>query len=262
MFKKNVLSFLRSYSRNIKKSVIMHVLGIPESVVEEMIKPIMKEIVVDSLKSVEFSIFASESVVDVKFSVSASDEVLVDREINDLKLKFTNILKDNIFGFDNDTIESVIGCLLLENKKTISFAESCSGGMIAAAVTNVPGSSLYFKGSTVVYSNSLKMKLLNVKEKTLADYGAVSGETAKEMAAGILRLSGTDYALSTTGIAGPHGSTKEKPVGLVYVGFADKNKTESFKFTFSGIRMEIRKKTVNTVLDLLRRRLIVESSKK
>ncbi|MDR1401204.1 MAG: nicotinamide-nucleotide amidohydrolase family protein [Endomicrobium sp.] len=165
-------------------------------------------------------------------------------------------LKDSIFDFDKGAIESVIGRLLVENKKTISFAESCSGGMISAAVTNVSGSSSYFKGSVVVYSNYLKIKLLSVKEETLADYGSVSSETAKEMAEGILRLSGSDYAFSTTGIAGPCGSTKEKPIGLVYVGFADKNKAESFKFNFSGTRLEVRKKTVDAVLDLLRRRLI------
>ncbi|GMO64997.1 MAG: hypothetical protein Nk1A_1960 [Endomicrobiia bacterium] len=258
MFEESVLSFLKNRSKNIKRNVFLHVFGVAEPIVEEMIKSVMKEIEFSGLGSMEFSIFADESVVDIKFSVFASNEVFVNKAINDLKLKFAYVLKDNIFVFDKDTIESLVGRLLLENKKTISFAESCSGGMIAAAVTNVSGSSSYFKCSVVAYSNNLKMKLLNVKEKTLADHGAVSGEIAKEMVEGVLRLSGSDYAFSTTGIAGPHGNTKEKPVGLVYVGFADKNKTENFKFNFNGTRTEIRKKTVNTVLNLIARRLIAK----
>ena len=258
MFEENPLPFLKNYSKNIKRNVVLHVFAVAESVVEEITKSVMKEIKFSGLKSIKFDILTDESVVDIKFSVSASNEVFVNKAINDLKLKFANVLKDNIFGFDGDTIEFVTGRLLLENKKTISFAESCSGGMIAATVTNVPGSSLYFKGSVVVYSNNLKMKLLNVKEKTLVNYGAVSSEIAKEMVESILRLSGSDYAFSTTGITGPHGNTKGKPVGLVYVGFADKNKTESFKFNFNGTRTEIRKKIVNTVLDLMRRRLIAK----
>jgi nicotinamide-nucleotide amidase len=134
--------------------------------------------------------------------------------------------------------------------------------MIAAAITAVPGSSVYFKNSVVSYSNGSKIKLLKVKKETLKTFGAVSAETAEEMAKGVLKLSGSDYAFSTTGIAGTDGGTKAQPVGLVYIGFADKNKTESFKFKFVGTRKDIRKKAVNTALDLLRRILIGKKSEK
>jgi nicotinamide-nucleotide amidase len=259
MFEENVEPFLKNYSVGIKKNGILHVFGITESAVEEMIKPIMEEVSGNS-KFVEFSILANISVIDIKFSVSGTEELLVDETISKLKLGLGSILKDNIFGSDNDTLASVAGQLLFENKKTVSFAESCTGGNIAAAITAIPGSSLYFKSSVVTYSNESKTKLLGVKEETLTNFGAVSQETAKEMAEGILKLSDSDYAFSVTGIAGPYDGTKENPVGLVYVGFADKEKTESFKFNFNGTRKDIRKRAVNTVLDLLRRKLIVKHS--
>ncbi|MDR0800202.1 MAG: competence/damage-inducible protein A [Endomicrobium sp.] len=260
MFERSVEPFLKSCSSGIKKNAVLHVFGIAEAAVEEMIKPVMKEAGFGDSKSVEFGILASKSVIDIKFSVSGTDGLIVDETINNLKFRFGNVLKDNIFGCGSDTLASAAGRLLLENKKTVSFAESCTGGMAAAAITDVPGSSLYFKSSVVTYSNESKMKFLGVKEKTLTKFGAVSGETAEEMAEGILKLSDSDYALSATGIAGPDGGTVEKPVGLVYIGFADKKKTESFKFNFYGTRKDIREKTVNTALDLLRRKLIAKCS--
>ncbi|MDR3253836.1 MAG: competence/damage-inducible protein A [Endomicrobium sp.] len=261
MFEKNIEPFLKNCAVGIKKNAVLHVFGISESAVEEMIRPIMQRVMFDDSKSVEFGILANESVIDIKFSVYGTDELFVDKTIDDLKLKFTGILKDNIFGAGDDTLASVVKQMLFRKKKTISFAESCTGGMIAAAITDIPGSSLYFKSSVVAYSNESKIKLLNVKEDTLMNFGAVSKETAKEMAEGVLKLSNSDYAFSATGIAGPAGGAEEKPVGLVYIGFADKYKTEIFKFNFSGTRKDIRKKTVNTVLDLFRRKLLVESYK-
>jgi nicotinamide-nucleotide amidase len=260
MFKENVEPFLKNYSVGIKKNGVLHVFGITESAVEEMIKPIIEEAKSGDSKSVEFGIFASKSVIDIKFSVSGADELLVDETISKLKFSFCSILKDNIFGSDNDTLASVVGQLLLENKKTVSFAESCTGGNIATAITDIPGSSLYFKSSVVTYSNESKIKFLGVKEETLMIFGAESKETAKEMAEGVLKLSDSDYAFSVTGIAGPGDDTKEKPIGIVYIGSADKEKTESFKFSFNGTRKDIRKRTTNTVLDLLRRKLIVKHS--
>ncbi|GHT58977.1 hypothetical protein AGMMS49950_02630 [Endomicrobiia bacterium] len=252
MFEENVESFLKSYLMGVKKNSVLRVFGLAESDVAERIKSVIEEANSNYGKAVEFGILANDSIVDVKFSVSGGDELFVDKIIKNLKLEVNNVLKDNIFGSDSDTLAFVVGRLLIEKKKTVSFAESCTGGKIAATITDVPGSSLYFKSSVVAYSNESKIKLLGVKKETLSSFGAVSKETAKEMAKGVLKLSGSDYAFSATGIAGP-GGTKEKPVGLVYIGFADKKKTESFKFNFNGTRKDIRERTVNTVLDLLRR---------
>ena len=124
--------------------------------------------------------------------------------------------------------------LLLKKGLTLSTAESCTGGMVAARIVNVPGSSQYFLGGVVAYDNSVKVKLLGVKEETLKAYGAVSPQTAKEMVEGVKRLLGTDCAVSTTGIAGPTGGTKEKPVGLTYIGVSVGNRVEVFEFIFKG----------------------------
>ncbi len=115
---------------------------------------------------------------------------------------------------------------------TVSTAESCTGGMVASRIVNVPGSSEYFMGGVVAYDNSVKMKVLNVKAETLLKYGAVSEETAREMALGVKELLGTDCSISTTGIAGPTGGTPEKPEGLTFIGICYKNRVEVFKFIF------------------------------
>ena len=262
MFEENVEPFLKSYSSGIRKNVSLRVFGLSESAIAEAIKPVIEEAKFGDSQAVEFGILASDSIVDIKFAVSGSDEFVVDSSIKNLNLRFGEVLKDNIFGYNDDTLASVVGKLLIQNRKTVSFAESCTGGKIAAAITDIAGSSLYFKSSVVTYSNESKLKILSVKEETLKNFGAVSEDTAKEMARGILNLSGSDYAFSVTGIAGPVGGSKDKPVGLVYVGFADNKKTESFKFNFVGTRKDIRDKAVNTVLDCLRKKLIEKQSKK
>jgi nicotinamide-nucleotide amidase len=256
MFEENVEPFLKSYSSGIRKNASLRVFGLSESAVAEAIKPIIEEAKFGDSQAVEFGILASDSIVDIKFAVSGVNEFVVDNAVKNLNLRFGDVLKDNIFGYNEDTLASVVGKLLIQKRKTVSFAESCTGGKIASAITDVAGSSLYFKSSAVTYSDESKIKILGVKEETLKNFGAVSEETAKEMAGGILNLTVSDYAFSVTGIAGPGRGSTVKPVGLVYVGFADKKKTESFKFNFVGTRKDIRDKTVNTVLDLLRKKLI------
>jgi nicotinamide-nucleotide amidase len=262
MFEENVEPFLKSYSFGIRKNVSFHVFGLSESAIAEAIKPVIEEAKFGDSQAVEFGILASDSIVDIKFTVSGSDEFFVDNSIKNLNLRFGEVLKDNIFGYNDDTLASVVGKLLIQKRKTVSFAESCTGGKIASAVTDIAGSSLYFKSSVVTYSNESKLKILGVKEETLEKFGAVSEETAKEMARGILNLSESDYAFSVTGIVGPGGCSKDKPIGLVYVGFAATKKNESFKFNFTGTRRDIMDKTVNTVLDCLRKKLIEKQPKK
>jgi len=141
--------------------------------------------------------------------------------------------------------------LALEKNLWIATAESCTGGLISAELTSVSGSSGCFGYGVATYSNEAKIKLLNVSETTLAKYGAVSPETAEEMACGLLSLSNADIALSITGIAGPCGGSPEKPVGLVYCGIADIKGVDVVQFMFSGSREEVRKKTVLNALELL-----------
>ena len=122
--------------------------------------------------------------------------------------------------------------LLLQKGLKLSTAESCTGGLVAARIVNVPGSSEYFMGGVVAYDNSIKMKVLNVSTETLLKFGAVSEETAREMVLGVKKLMNTECAISTTGIAGPTGGTPEKPVGLTYIGISVGDRVEVFKFIF------------------------------
>ncbi len=137
----------------------------------------------------------------------------------------------------------------------ISCAESCTGGLVGAALTEIPGSSEIFNGSAVTYSNEAKKKILGVSEETLKNFGAVSKQCAKEMAEGSLRIFDSDFAVSTTGIAGPDGGTELKPVGTVCFGIAGKNSTETFTKFFPGNRQEVREKSVNFILNELLKKI-------
>lgn len=136
--------------------------------------------------------------------------------------------------------------------KTMCCAESCTGGLIGAAMTDMAGSSEYFLGSAVTYSNEAKMKLLGVREQTLADHGAVSEETASEMALGAAAMFGADYSVAVTGIAGPGGKTPTKPVGLVYIAVSDGSRVVVTKNNFEGGRQQVRDSTVMEACGLLK----------
>jgi PncC family amidohydrolase len=144
-----------------------------------------------------------------------------------------------------------IASLLKKKGLWIATAESCTGGLIAHKLTNVPGSSEYFKGGVVSYSNEVKMKLLGVREETLREYGAVSEQTAREMANGVRKLLDVDIAIATTGIAGPGGATPTKPVGLVYASLSSPEKTIVKKFVFKGEREENKESFANAALNIL-----------
>lgn len=145
-------------------------------------------------------------------------------------------------------VEELVRLLTQQNKK-IATAESCTGGMISQMITSVPGASAVFDCGIVSYSNEIKKSILGVRAQTLEKYGAVSEQTALEMAQGVKKLSGADYALSVTGIAGPGGGSKEKPVGTVYVGIVHPEGSEVCLFHFSGNRDEIRKQTAQAALE-------------
>lgn len=153
-------------------------------------------------------------------------------------------------------IEYIIGESLLKNKLTISTAESCTGGMVAAKLISYPGISASYLEGAITYSNEAKISRLGVKKETLLKYGAVSQETAKEMAIGIAELSKSNVAISTTGLAGPGGGSTEKPVGLVYIGVYLDGETVVKKFNFTGERDEIRKETTISALNFLSELLI------
>ena len=152
-----------------------------------------------------------------------------------------------VIGMDDET-ERKAAHLLTKNGKTVAVAESCTGGLIAHRLTNVPGSSTYFMRGLVTYNNEAKIELLGVDKNLIEGKGAVSAEVAEQMARGVRERSETDIGLATTGIAGPGGGTEEKPVGLVYMGLSTKGGTETKKFNFSGNRWEIKEQTSEKAL--------------
>lgn len=156
----------------------------------------------------------------------------IEAEIATLK----NLIGDVIYSYEDDTLEGCIGKLLKRYSKTLSTAESCTGGLIASMITSVPGASEYFLGSVVSYANSVKQDVLGVPEDILKNFGAVSSECVGAMADGVRKLTGTDFAVATSGIAGPGGGSEEKPVGLVWIGVSSKRGTETFKLVFNSDR--------------------------
>ena len=152
-------------------------------------------------------------------------------------------------------MEEVVVKTLIHNKITISTAESCTGGLISDRLTNVPGVSSVYIGGLVAYSNIQKINLLEVKEKTLLDHGAVSEKTAIEMASGARKRFDSDVGISTTGIAGPEGGSPEKPVGLVYIGFSSKTISKSYKFEFNHDRITNKMISSQVALNILRKNI-------
>jgi len=161
-----------------------------------------------------------------------------------------------VYGYGDDTLDEVVGQLLKDNDRTLSVAESCTAGLLGAAITSVPGASVYFKGGVLAYSNDVKVRQLGVSVDILEQYGAVSEECAIAMAAGCRERFETDYALSITGIAGPDGGTDEKPVGTVWVGLATAREQRARCLQLGGLRDAIRRRSVFGALEMLRREIL------
>ena len=189
----------------------------------------------------------------ITLSLSAKDDTTVTDELDRIENEIRGLLNPFIFATGHDTMEKVVGRALLYQGLTLSIAESCSGGLIAHHVTNVPGSSAYFKGGVVVYSNELKTDLLNVNPDTLKAHGAVSEQTVREMVQGLKNRFKTDLSIAVTGIAGPEGGTAEKPVGTVFIGMNARDRTYSRRYRFWGNRGRIKQETAFMALDWIRR---------
>ncbi|TKB07936.1 CinA family nicotinamide mononucleotide deamidase-related protein [Desulforhopalus sp. IMCC35007] len=168
----------------------------------------------------------------------------------------TTVLGDSIYGINRDSMEKVVGNLLIGQSLTLSIAESCTGGLICSKITDTPGSSEYLLGGVVSYSNFLKSEYLGVSNDLLNKHGAVSREVAEAMAVGVRVRSKSDIGLSVTGIAGPSGGSDEKPVGTVYIAIATTEENWVTKFLFAGNRKQIREITAQSSLDLIRKYLL------
>lgn len=194
--------------------------------------------------------------VKLRLTATGDNQAILDAELKEQVDQLVPMIQEHIFGYDADELETVIGKLLLENDATVSTAESCTGGFVANQITNVPGSSGYYEGSIISYSNAIKMHILGVSRETLEDFGAVSEQTAREMAEGARRKLNTTYAISTTGIAGPDGGTPEKPVGTVWIACATPKETVTQLLTLRNDRKVNIELTSSYVLNLLRKTII------
>lgn len=255
MFLNYVKAYLKDKGNGVIISEVLRVLGVGESTAANMIKDFINNGVNPTVAP-----YAKED--DVIFRITARGKSEEDgrKLIAPVKEEMKKVFNLDCYGEGEElTIEEVLGKLLVDRKLTISTAESCTGGMIASRLINYPGISEVFLEGAVTYSNEAKERTLNVKKKTLDTYGAVSEETAKEMAIGISKRTGSDISVVTTGIAGPGGGSEEKPVGLVYIGLYYKGKVKAFKYIFNGNRHNVRTKATVTALDLVRREILKDN---
>ncbi|SNY39617.1 nicotinamide-nucleotide amidase [Orenia metallireducens] len=256
MMVETVLPYLKKkFSKaEVIKSRVIKTCGIGESSLEELISDILIEQTNPTIAPL-----ASQGEVKLRLTAKADSEEEANKLINLKEAKLRERIGEYIYGYDDDNLEGVVAKLLWARKLTIATAESCTGGLIGDRLTSVAGSSAYFERGVISYNNQAKVDLLKVKESTLKKYGAVSSQTAEEMAKGVRDLAKTDIGISTTGIAGPGGGSIEKPVGLVYMAIADKNGVESYKYQFNGSRGKVKYMTSQVILNLLRKKLLATS---
>lgn len=202
------------------------------------------------------AMYASPALVRVRLATKAPDEATAQARFAPVEAEIRTILASHVFGVDDDTMANCIGRLLRERKATLTVAESCTGGLLASKITDVPGASDYFVTGVVAYANETKERLLHVPEEIIAQHGAVSEECARAMAEGVRADSQADYALATTGIAGPGGGTEEKPVGLVFIAVAEADGTQVLRQFWPGNREQFKQRVAQLALSLLRRRIL------
>ncbi len=236
------------------KKKILFTTGIAESVLFEKLGDIEA---IEQYASIAF--LPGLDGVKIRLLVKAKSESEAEERLQKAERLVRQNIEPYIYADDDVLIEKVIGDLLTEKKRTVAVAESCTGGLIANRLTNVSGSSLYFERGVVSYSNQAKIDLLGVPADLIEKYGAVSAEVAKAMAKGVRERANTNYGISTTGIAGPTGGSKEKPVGLVFIGYSDKNKTIYERHIFTRDRLANKYRFSQAALNLLRREILKDN---
>ena len=232
----------RLYTRELR------VVGLTESEVEERVSPLYA-LYPDS----ETTILATPAGIELHPRTWSSDPERAGHLLDEITSRMALALGEHLYSSGGESLEEVVARILSENRATIAVAESCTGGMLAERLTNVPGSSSYFLGGVVCYSNELKTSLVGVPKEMIEAKGAVSSEVALALADGIRKRSGATIGVGTTGIAGPAGGTAEKPVGLVHIGLADERGAAEKAFRFPGDRDRIRRFATQTALDMVRR---------
>ena len=247
-----VVPYLREKAgpAGIIKSRGLRTAGMGESAIEERVKDLLAG------GNPTVAPLAKGGEVHLRITAQAKDEPTADRMIAEVEGKLRERLGNTVFGVDEETLEEVILRELIYRSWTVCAAESCTGGLVMHRLTNVSGSSKAFVGGVVPYDNSFKVALLGVSEEELAAKGAVSDEVARTMAIGARKLFGTDFSVGVTGIAGPGGETPQKPVGLVFIAISSPKETTSREFRFRGRRVDIKERSAQAALTMLREVLI------
>jgi nicotinamide-nucleotide amidase len=230
----------------IHKNVIVQ--GYPESALAMKIADWENALPAD----IHLAYLPNYGIIKLRLSGVSEDPLALEFSINQQIAGLTEILADAIVAYDDTPVEEMIGNLLTTKGMTLSTAESCTGGFIAHKITTVPGSSKYFKGSVVSYSNEVKVNVLNVLSDDIQLHGAVSRQVVEQMADNVRRLLKTDYALATSGIAGPDGGTAEKPVGLVWISVSSPKGVVSREFKFGNVRIQNIERTAQTAMLMLK----------
>ncbi|HTG80814.1 MAG TPA: competence/damage-inducible protein A [Geobacteraceae bacterium] len=230
---------------------VLKVFGPSEAEVDELLKGVLAP---DAGVTVAFGVDFPE--VHVKLRAEGNTDQATEAVLKSASVAVRQKLKGHIFGEDDDTLDVVVARMLRQKGVTLSLAESCTGGLVAKRITDLPGSSDYFIEGAVTYADAAKVRILGVPPRTLEEHGAVSSETAMAMAKGVRKGSGSDLGLAITGIAGPSGGSEEKPVGTVFIALASRTGCHAKGYRFSGSRDEIRMITACMALEWLRRHLI------
>ncbi len=228
--------------------------GIAESFLAEQIGDVHKIFSSDS--GVTLAFLPSSLGVRLRITAKANSVNEAENRILDVETKLRNKIEKYIYATGEKELENTIGELLSERKLTIAIAESCTGGLIADRITNVSGSSKYFERGIISYSNKSKVEELGVPLELISQHGAVSREVAEAIALGIRTTSNTDIGISTTGIAGPTGGSPEKPIGLIWIGYSDKDETFAMQFIFNGERRIVKERAAQAALELVRRKIL------
>jgi nicotinamide-nucleotide amidase len=250
---KEVIPFLQQKfpSLKYKQSRIIRISGLGESSVNEIIKDFIHQ-----NKRLNIGIYATPDDIQIQLNALANSAEETVSILGTATEQLKTLLGNYIFGFDQQSLEEVIGNMLRKSKRTLAVAESCTGGILGGMITCIPGSSDYFKGGIISYSGEIKEKLLGIPRETMIQYGQVSEQVARAMAQGVRKKCYSDIGLSITGIAGPEGGSKEKPVGLVYIALADQQQTIVQKHQLHRDRQTIRLRSARRALNMLRLHLI------
>ena len=235
----------------VHKTIRTH--GMGESFLAEVIKNWEDKLSHDDIK---LAYLPSPGIVKLRLSLLGKNQKTINLKLEEHIQYLQKIIPNQIYGYEDDTMEGVVGQLLSEKNETVATAESCTGGAVAKMITSVSGSSAYFEGSIISYSNQIKINQLQVEEKTLSEYGAVSQQVVELMAIGVRRNLNTQYGLATSGIAGPTGGTPEKPVGTIWIATAGPNGVKSKKLNLGYSRERNIHVTSLSVLNMLRLELL------